>query len=426
MHDQDVKKVLESLQKFARLLEKDGLYTEDHQQAFDQVFTLLSKEGLTRSAVDLMPVSLAAVDFLNRVIDTVEQAEDEETTGADLARLRLEMSEIYYTLGDWDEALKRLLEALELGKQADDQTSQAAAYAGIGRVQSRRTVWSEATEALHRALTLYQELQDPEGEARTLLLLGNAAFLLGAYEKARTLLQDALDACTNTPSLDEVTGDIYLTLGVVEQVSGHTDQAIARYEESFSRFKHLGDRRRMAQAYFNLGIVHVEREEWQQAGWHYEQSLVYAQQSGDLGMIGMIYLRRGEMQAKLADSKLSLRYGRRAMEIFEQLQMTSGQADVYRLYGEIATISDTPEDGGIFLAESRRLQQAAGSRLGEAEVAETEAGLHEKEGDRMQATARYHYALAQLQDLGAEGPHTKRIQDALLRLEKRMRQNGAS
>jgi hypothetical protein len=182
----------------------------------------------------------------------------------------------------------------------------------------------------------------------------------------------------------------------------------------------------MAQGYFNLGIIHMERENWPQAGRYYEQSLVYAQQSGDLGMVGMIYLRRGEMQAKLVDSKLSLRYGRHAMEIFEQLQMTSGQADVYRLYGEIATLTDAPDDAGIFLAESRRLQQAAGSRLGEAEVAETEAALHERSGDRLQATARYHYALAQLQDLGAEGAHAKRVQDALVRMEQRTEKNGMS
>ena len=67
-----------------------------------------------------------------------------------------------------------------------------------------------------------------------------------------------------------------------------------------------------------------------------------------------------------------------------------------------------------------------GSRLGEAEVAETEAALHEKAGDRLQATARYHYALAQLQELGAEGGHARRVRDALSRLEQRMGQNGTS
>ena len=39
MNDQDTKKVLESLQTFTQLLEKDDLYTDAHKKAFEQVCT---------------------------------------------------------------------------------------------------------------------------------------------------------------------------------------------------------------------------------------------------------------------------------------------------------------------------------------------------------------------------------------------------
>jgi tetratricopeptide (TPR) repeat protein len=420
MNDQDTKKVLKSLQTFNQLLEKDDLYTDVHQKAFEQVCTLLSQDGHLQEATDLMPVSVAAENFLNRVIEAIDQACRDDLTSADLIQLRLEMGEIYYLLGNWDEALKRLMEALSLSEQARDLVVQAEAYAGIGRIQSRRSVWKEATEALHRALSIYQKIRDLEGQAKTLLLLGNAAFLLGSYEKARVLFKDALKAGTDGSMSSEAIGDIHLSLGVVEQVCGHANQAAHHFGESSKRFKEIGDQKRMSQAYFNMGIVHVEQGAWIQAGRYYEQSLTNAKESGDLSMVGMIYLRRGEMQVKLSDSKLALRYGRRAMDVFEQLEMISGKADVYKLFGDIATMTDTPDDARIFLAESRRLQQASGSRLGEAEVAESEAAMHEQEDDYMQATARYHYAKTQLQNLGAEGSHSQRVEDALLRLQNRI------
>lgn len=420
MNDQDTKKVLESLQTFNQLLEKDDLYTEAHQAAFEQVCTLLSQDGNVQEAADLMPVSTAAENFLSRVVEVVEQVRSDNLTPLDLIQLRLEMGEIYYLLGNWDEALKRLVEALSLSQQARDLVGQAQAYAGIGRIQSRRSVWKEATEALHRALFIYQKIGDQEGQAKTLLLLGNAAFLLGSYEKARVLFKDALNAGDEGNMSSEAIGDIHLSLGVVEQVCGHANQAVHHFSASFKLFREIGDQKRMSQAYFNMGIVQVERGAWIEAGRYYEKSLTSAKESGDLSMVGMIYLRRGEMQVKLSDSKLALRYGRRAMDIFEQLEMMAGKADVYKLYGDIATMTDTPDDARVFLAESRRLQQASGNRLGEAEVAESEAALHEKEGDPMQATARYHYAKMQLKDLGADGNHTQRVEEALARLQNRI------
>ena len=43
MQRQEATQVLEALQSFASLLEKDGLYTEAHQKAFERTALLLSK-----------------------------------------------------------------------------------------------------------------------------------------------------------------------------------------------------------------------------------------------------------------------------------------------------------------------------------------------------------------------------------------------
>lgn len=417
MRDHELQKVLEALKIFARALEKDGLFTEAQQAALSRVSLLLSKEGLDQTVGDLMPVSLAAEDYLNRVLDTIERVGTAEEHGTGHARLLLEASEIFYILGSWDEALKRLEEALALSEQVGYAEGQANACTQVGRIGARRGDWAGARQALERALALYRSLQDHAGEARALLNLGNIAFLQSAYSEAESLLEDGLRVSAGVDGLDEMVGDLNLTLGVVDQVQGRRDQAIAHYTESVTRFERIGDRRRMSQVYFNLGIIHVEREEWERAGLYYERSLLLAQESGDMGMVGLVYLRRGEMQAQLADAKLAMKYGRRALEIFEQLGLPLAQADVYRLYGQIAMMKGAWEDGQEFLEESKRLQQTYGSRLGEAEVEESEASLYERMGDQAKAKDSYQQALDKFQKLGTAGS-TDRVRAALVRLEE--------
>ena len=137
-------------------------------------------------------------------------------------------------------------------------------------------------------------------------------------------------------------------------------------------------------------------------------------------MIGILYLRRGEMAAKLSDPKLALRYGRRAKDIFTRLETTSALADVYRLFGEVATQAGAADDAHKFLAESRRTQQTGDSPLGETEVAGAEGALFENEADKTNAEARYHYALASVNKIGAGGVHAKQLQNALDQLGKRV------
>lgn len=417
MQQHETKQVLESLQSFAALLEKDGLYSDAHQQAFERTALLLTREGLKETPVDLMPISQAAAYYLERVFSAVSKAEAYQSRPIEQARLCVEMSDVYYLLGDWDAALNRLADGLKLLEVKADNSLLADTLMRIGRVQSRRSVWDEATDALDRAVKLYRRLKNKEGEGRTLLMIANAHFLRGRYKESESHLQTAL-ATEGLPG--ELTGDIHLTWGVLDMVGGRVQEAESHYREAIDRFMPVNDHRRLSQVYFNMGIMQADQENWRQAGHFYEKSLIYAQETGDLSMVGILYLRRGEMQVKLMEPRPAMRYARRARDIFERLSMTSGKADVYRLIGEIAAMTGAEADAHLMLAESRRLQQAAESPLGEAEVAETEAAVYEQEDKTHDAGALYQYALATASRIGAEGAHVRRIQDAVDRLTQAM------
>lgn len=417
---QEVSQIIDTLKTFARLLEKDGLYTEVHRAEFERVTAMLSAMGLDDAPIDLLPISKAAGFFLDRVLESVKSAEMYKNEPLKQAQICIDMSEVYYLLGDWDASLSRIQEALAFLMIKRDEAMMADVYMRIGRVHSRRAKWDEADESLLRALSFYQILEDREGEARTLLLLANADFLRGKYAEAREKLEQALLA-GELP--EDLKGDIHLTWGVVEQVGGEYDLATEHFEHSLSHFEFSDDHRRLSQVYFNQGILLAEQEKWADAGSYYETSLIYARDVGDLSMIGILYLRRGEMAVKLNDPKLALRYGRRAKDIFTQLEMTSGVADVYRLFGEVAGMAGAREDAHKFFAESRRMQQIAESPLGEVEVVSAEGALYENEADATNAEALYQHALSTVSQIGADGVHAQRLQDALNRLQDQLNEN---
>ena len=141
MLKQEVSQILESLHTFARLLEKDGLYSEDHQVEFERVTAMLSAVGIDEAPVDLLSISKAAGYYMDRVLGSVKEAEQFKNDPLKQAEICIEMSEIYYLLGDWDASMARIKEALAFLMLKRDETRLADVYLRIGRVQSRRAVW---------------------------------------------------------------------------------------------------------------------------------------------------------------------------------------------------------------------------------------------------------------------------------------------
>jgi len=171
MQRQEATQVLEALQSFASLLEKDGLYTEAHQKAFERTALLLSKEGFKGTPVELMPISQAAAYYLEFVFDAVSQADAYHDLPIEKARLCVDISDVYYLLGDWEVALARLTDAMT-GAHADapmmlaeSRRLQQAAESPLGEARTR----------YEQAFDLFQRLNAENDEKRVKYIMEQLA-----------------------------------------------------------------------------------------------------------------------------------------------------------------------------------------------------------------------------------------------------------
>ena len=117
----------------------------------------------------------------------------------------------------------------------------------------------------------------------------------------------------------------------------------------------------------------------------------------------MIYLRRGEMQARLSDVTGAVLYGHQAMTIFTELGDPLGEADGYRLFARMAGMKRSWDEAFQFLEKSDELQTAHGCRLGRTEVIEDRGWLVLQMGNQVEAQKHYQEALTGFRELGAEG-----------------------
>ncbi len=175
----------------------------------------------------------AAVDPLASAL-TIQRAELGEndratlTTTRDLARLR-------YLMGDLDGA-QVLLDALipTLRAQGDAHELLALSLETMGSVHRRRSEIPQAVAILEESLTLFEEHVKRDGPvARVKGELGAALMRMARYERAETLLREAIEQATREhgPESAYVAGQLS-NLAIVLNRSGRPVEAEPVYEQA--------------------------------------------------------------------------------------------------------------------------------------------------------------------------------------------------
>ena len=148
------------------------------------------------------------------------------------------------------------------------------------------------------ALQLFRETRNRRGEAVTLTQIGIIAMRLFDWERAREILEEALE-------VNRSDGDVYEEMRVVNALGGVYDnqgnpgKAMEFYTRARDFFTLIGDSARAGNIYINIGLLHDTFGEWKTATDNYNQALELM----DAG------LARGEVtQAYVNGKKASLFY----------------------------------------------------------------------------------------------------------------------
>ena len=242
---------------------------------------------------------------------------------------------------------------------------------------------SEAARALcRRSHDIAVSLGADVLAAEALNVLAGIALENGELEQARETFGHALTRGGSDP---ELRGRIERNLGIIANIQGDHEGALALYQRSLEACGDAHDVQGRAIAYHNLGMVSADLSRWDAADGYFRESLALAESLGDVRLKGLCLLNHAEVHFARQHYDQARANAEASLAIFDQLGARSDKADAYRVIGTV--YRDT---GRAALAESRlraaiELAAGTGDVLSEAEAARELAILYQGMGRNQEA-----------------------------------------
>jgi tetratricopeptide (TPR) repeat protein len=282
------------------------------------------------------------------------------------------------------EALQCYSAAVEAAERSSERAIVAESLRRSGIVHHRRSQPMLARQLCERSHKIAVDLGDPLLAAEALNALAGFDLESGSMSSAREKFHEALELGKSNAHLR---GRAEQNLGILANVQGDPDEAIAHYRQSLLSFESIGDDRGCAIAYHNLGMVSADCERWDDADRYFRLCLGIARALGDIHLEALGMLNHAEVYLGRREYDQARQNAESALGIFDQLGSLIDKADAYRVIGRTYR-----ETGRFPLAESRlraamELAVNTGSVLSEAEVARELALLYQVMGRSQDALA---------------------------------------
>jgi HD-GYP domain-containing protein (c-di-GMP phosphodiesterase class II) len=282
-----------------------------------------------------------------------------------------------------------LAEATSLATAAAELAEESGDVSTLCRSLRRLAVLHHHQGDPVRAQTLCQRsfaLAETRGEsvlaAEALNTEAALAFESGAIEAARQTYARAVALGGSNPGLR---ARVEQNLGILANIQGDLDSALAHYRTSLEAYAALQDERGRGLVLHNLGMLSADRARWDDADEYFQTSRMIAESLGESHLAALCALNHSEVHLARQRFELARTSAEAALAAFERIGSRLDKADAYRILGTIYR-----ETGRFTLSESRlrtarELAAESGSTLSEAEATRELALLHQAMGRNQDA-----------------------------------------
>jgi predicted ATPase/Tfp pilus assembly protein PilF len=236
----------------------------------------------------------AAKELLEKALAMQRQV---DPTGLSAARVLAALGSVTSNLGQEEQAVAYFQESLAVFQQMGDRANGALAANMLGRLAAWDYDFSRAQNYYAQALTWYQEIGHPKGEADTGRYLADLALTLGQYEAARERLTAVLETYRAIQDKRSV-GTTLDRLSLVCHYLGDDAMAAQQAEAALDVAAEIGNPLLRAYGLSSLGHALRGREEWERATAVYTEAIALW---GELDMSSL----KAEAEAALANVHLA-------------------------------------------------------------------------------------------------------------------------
>ncbi|MEO8067570.1 MAG: tetratricopeptide repeat protein [Flavobacteriales bacterium] len=227
-------------------------------------------------------------------------------------------------------------------------------------------MFSDADSALSLAMLLYDEAAAKQNRKYQVLALnheGVAYSVLGNYYAAHVSYEQMLEMGEAMHDRKTIAG-AHINLGVIFQEQGDNRRAMDHYARSVEVFEALGDKRSLATVYNNIGGIYQEQGDTAQAFAYMRKSMDIHRESDNrrayasaIGNMGLVYMEQGAMAKASALFEESL-------AIKKEIGDKSGMAKSFHDIGELHRRQGHPDSAMVSFQRSRELRKELGDEQG--------------------------------------------------------------
>ncbi|MBN1504716.1 MAG: sigma 54-interacting transcriptional regulator [Candidatus Eisenbacteria bacterium] len=189
------------------------------------------------------------------------------------ATFSLNLGIVHFRLGEWDLAERHLTRALQIRTQTGNKAGAVRDKLALANISLRRREWTKAESAYRDVLLASRSLGYRREEALALEFMGELQSTRGDADAALKLLNEAAALAAELAPAGDVAMEIERRKGEVWLALGRLEEAEAAAAKAVEIARLLGDRCEEALAQRTLGLVQLNRDEWEK-GWQTIESVL--------------------------------------------------------------------------------------------------------------------------------------------------------
>ena len=321
---------------------------------------------------------------------------------ANASHATLKSADIYFSLSEYPEALKRYRSALAFAEKAGDWLAKARALSEGARLQSYLGHNDVAEKQLTESIHLFNDHAANRNPisvntyGRALSNLAEVRYSKGDFVKASRQFEEALKILTNDRNSE---AKVHLFLGYIAGGIGDPERALKEISRARELYTEVNNKTGQGQALVGLGIRLASHESEKSIAFH-KEALEIFHSIGDRYGEAVALNGIGQGYEFLEDQSLALNSYQQALRLFEDIAAADG---ISMSTFKIATIHDRAErfeQALSYFDRSVETSRGAGNVRLEGFALNEIATIYGKQGLHGRAAAQYQRVLSFFKSIG--------------------------
>ena len=202
---------------------------------------------------------------------------------------------------------------------------QALAAKNKGIYYTRTTKYKKAITEFDLAINLYTKEDDKQGLLNTLYNKGKMCRMKGDYDQA---LYNFLESLRISEEIGDKKGVAYayLNIGIIyaTQMNQQETMGLPYFLDALEISQEINDKRCISYALNNIALVYIDLHKYDKALDYHEQSLKLKEAAGNKADIALSLGNIGDIYSMKEEYEVSIIYNRRALEIYREINEPFG------------------------------------------------------------------------------------------------------